>query len=462
MQIKHSNNMAKEIKVLLINPPRLNGNPMVREMRCAGLSIVSIYPPIELAYLAGHLRKYAEVKIMDANALNQNFNDIETEIINFKPEVIIFTTSPASFSYDAQIAKISKRIDEKIKTILLDSHISPVMPEKIKRNFPEIDYLVSQEPLLSIPNLLGFEGVIEFENHSLPAYDLLPIAKYSSLTFSRKKPFATIITSAGCSNRCNFCIVGGATVDRGYGKIWRFKSPGKILDEIKYLVSLGIKSIYFFDETFTVDRQRVLEFCKMMIDAKIKIDWACNGRVDTLDEELIKVMKMAGCWNIMFGIECGSEGLLEKANKGTTLTKAIEVVKHCKENMINVSASFVIGFPYETMETIKQTLKIAKKINPYRAQFVILTPYPGTKLYEEVKNKGLLEKDYLFSGYDAYCVNQVPAIRTEKLSSRDLLKAQKYIYRKFYLRPSFVLHTLFSIRFFNQLLNILKSTQYLK
>ncbi len=450
------------MKILLINPPRFKGNPMVREMRCAGLSTVSIYPPIELAYLAGVLRKNAEVKILDANALNKNFEDIKEEISETKPETIVFTTSPTSFSYDAQVAKIAKEIDKKIKTILLDSHISPVIPERIKQNFPEIDYLASQEPLMNIPNLLGFKGIAELEDHPLPAYDLLPLKRYSSLTFSRKKPFATLITSVGCPNRCNFCIIGGATVERGYGKKWRFKSPKKILEEIKYLLTFGVKSIYFFDETFTVSKQRVIELSKMIIEEGLNIKWSCNGRVDTLDEETIKIMEEAGCWNIMFGIECGSEGLLKEANKGTTLARAIDMVRYCKKGGISVSASFVIGFPNETRETIKETLEIAKKINPYRAQFVILTPYPGTKLYEEIKKRGLLEEDYSFTGYDAYCVNQLPVIRTEKLSSQELAQAQRYIYRKFYLRPLFLIRTLFKIKSFNQLLNIFKSLKYLK
>ena len=435
---------------------------MVREMRCAGLSTVSLYPPIELAYLAGELRKNAEVKILDANALNYNFEDIRREIRDFKPSAVIFTTSPASFSYDAKVAKIAKEVNKEIKTILLDSHIIPVMPAKIKQEFPEIDELIGTEPLVNIPKLFGFKGEVSLEKHPLPAYDLLPREKYFSLTFTRKKPFATLITSSGCPNRCNFCIIGGATIERGYGKSWRFKSAEKILEEIKYLLGLGIKSIYFFDETFTAQKERVLDVCGMIKKEGLNFEWSCNGRVDTLDEETIKVMKEAGCWNIMFGIECGSEGLLKGANKGTTLAKAMAVTKACKKNGIQVSASFVIGFPEETRETVKETLTIAKKINPYRAQFVILTPYPGTELYEEVKRKGLLEQDYSFSGYDSYCVNQLPVLKTEKLSARELLEAQQYIYRRFYLRPSYLFKVLFGIKSFGQLLNLIKFVKYLK
>ncbi|MDO8559295.1 MAG: radical SAM protein [bacterium] len=449
-------------KILLINPPRFNGHCVVREMRCASLATVTVSPPVELAYLAGLLRKYAEVKILDANGLNQDFKDIEKEIERFRPQAVIFTVSPTTFRADAQVAQISKKIDKDIKTILLDSHIAPALPNEIKQSFPEIDYLVGGEPLMNIPNLLGFPGVSDLEKHPLPAYDLLPISRYSSLSFTRKKPYGALITSTGCPNYCNFCVIGGATVERGYGHRWRFKTPRKIVEEIKYLLSLGIKSIYFFDETFTVSRDRVRELCEMIIDEGLKFEWSCNGRVDTLDGETIKIMKKAGCWNIMFGIECGSEGLLEEANKGTTLARAMETVGHCKKNGIMISASFMIGLPEESMETAKQTLAAAIKINPYRAQFVIVTPYPGTKLHEELKAKGLLEKDYSFSGYDAYCINNSPVIRTEKMTSQELAQVQKYIYRKFYLRPSFVISTLLGIRSFSQLWDILKFIRYLK
>ncbi len=457
-----TNQISNGVRILLINPPRFKGNPMVREMRCAGLSTVSIYPPIELAYLAGVLRKNAEVRILDANALDFNFEQVKKEVADFMPDAIVFTTSPVSFSADAKIAGIAKEVSGKIKTILLDSHIVPVMPEKVRENFPEIDEIVGTNPLFCIPKLFGFEGVNELENHPLPSYDLLPMEKYFSITYSRKKPFATLITSIGCPNRCNFCLIGGATVQRGYGNIWKFKSPEKILSEIKHLLNLGIKSIYFFDETFTAQKKRVQDLCGLIKKEKLNFEWGCNGRVDTLDEETIRMMKTAGCWNIMFGIECGSEDLLQDANKGTTLSKAMAAVLACKKNNINVSASFVIGFPQENWETVKKTLAIAKKVNPYRAQFVVLTPYPGTRLYDEVKSKGLLLEDYSFSGYDAYCVNQAPVIRTEKMTAQDLLKAQKYLYRRFYLRPSYLLGVLWRIKSFNQLSYILKSVRYLK
>ncbi|MFA6455135.1 MAG: radical SAM protein [Patescibacteria group bacterium] len=454
--------MSNKLKILLINPPRFNRHPMVREMRCAGLATSSIYPPIELAYLAGRLRREAEVKILDANALNFNLNQVKMEIQNFQPNAVIFTTSPVSFAVDAQIAEITKKINSEIKTILLDSHIVPVMPEKIREKFPWIDYLIGTDPLVNIPKIFGLEGIIGLENQPLPAYDLLPLNKYFSLTYSRKKPFATLITSVGCPNRCKFCLVGGATVKRGYGNRWQFKSAKKILTEIKYLISLGIKNIYFFDETFTVSKERVIELCDLIKKEKIKIDWAANGRVDTLDEETIKIMKAAGCWNIMFGIECGSESELLNMQKGTTLERAMKVVGACKANGINVSASFVIGLPEETRESVEKTIAIAKKINPYRAQFVIATPYPGTKLYDEMKAEGLLLKDYDFSGFDAYCAANQPAIKTRQMGPEELLQAQKYAYRKFYFRPRAIMNIIFSLGSFSQFFNMLKAIKYFK
>ena len=146
------------MRILLINPPRFNGHSIVREMRCVGITSVSIFPPIEFAYLAGHLRKYAEVKIIDANALNQGFEYIGKEINEFRPQAVIFSASLPSFSADAQVAKIAKKIDKNIKTILLESHVVPVMPGKIKQTFPEIDHLVI---LRAQVGMVGVDEVVE-------------------------------------------------------------------------------------------------------------------------------------------------------------------------------------------------------------------------------------------------------------------------------------------------------------
>ena len=159
-------------------------------------------------------------------------------------------------------------------------------------------------------------------------------------------------------------------------------------------------------------------------------------------------------------MESGSETLLNNIHKGITLDRAKHIFDISKKLGLNPSASFMLGLPGETWETIKETLQFAIKLDPVRAQFVITTPYPGTKLYDYVKKEGLLKKDYSFSGYDAYCVDAVPVMSTKQMTAEELLKAQKYVYKKFYLRPLYALKTLFSSNSITEFINLLKFWRY--
>lgn len=469
-----------------MNPPRFKGNPIVREVRCAGITPVSVYPPIRLAYTAALLEKNNfNVKILDANAFDDHYEDVKEKIKEYDPDLVLFTTSVTTISFDAKVADITKEINKNIIVVLDDPHIAPVMPEKVLTTFKNIDILILGESefvtldlVKNIKDLKKIDGIVyrygdeiiknnpakpgDINELPNPAYHLLPIKKYYSLTFARKKPFATIITSVGCPYKCDFCIIGGSTIWRGYGGKWRAKTAEKILDEVEYLYEkFKIKDFYFFDETFTVDKKRVIDVCNGLVNRGLKIRWACNSRVDTVDQEMLELMKKTGCWNICYGVESGSETLLNNIHKEITLERAKHIFNVSKKLGLNPSASFMLGLPGENWKTIKETLQFAIKLDPVRAQFVITTPYPGTKLYDYVKKEGLLKKDYSFSGYDAYCVDAVPVMSTKEMTAEELLKAQKYVYKKFYLRPLYALKTLFSANSITEFINLLKFWRYI-
>jgi radical SAM superfamily enzyme YgiQ (UPF0313 family) len=463
---------------MLINPPRFNGIPIVREIRCAGTSPVSIYPPIDLAYLASYLRKSFEISLLDANALDLDWNEVQKEIEKIHPDAVLFKTSPTTMFYDMKLADITKSIDKNIITILDDAHIAPIFPEKTLNTFKNLDILVKGESekttkLLmealskkeKLDNVTGIsfrdgDKIINTEptkpenldNLPFPAYDMLPIDKYNSITFARKSPFMTLVSSRGCPFNCDFCIVGGSTVWRGSGKGWYPRSSKNILEEMEMLVNTyGIKEIYIFDETFTVNKDRVMEVCKGMKDRKIKVSWSCNSRVDTLDEEMLKAMKESGCWNILFGVESGSQKILDSIQKRIkieTIKKAFEITKKSK---ICASASFMVGLPGETWDTVEETLKLALELEPDFCQFVLTTPYPGTRLYDYVKKNNLLIKDYDFQGYDAYGLAEGAVMRTESMTSKELMEAQRYLEKKFYIRPKYIIKKFLSIRSFLQI-----------
>jgi len=474
---------------MLINPPRFNGVPVVREIRCAGTSPVSVYPPIDLAYIASYLRNEVEIKLLDANGLNLGWSDVEKEVRSFQPDIVLYKTSPTTIAYDAKTADIAKSVDKNILTILDDAHIVPYLPEKTLEKFKNTDILVRGESEKTVKMLISaikgkkslknVTGISFRENDKVvntlptppfenldelpfPAYDLLPIKQYNSITFARKSPFMILVSSRGCPFSCDFCIVGGSTIWRGSGKGWYSRSAKNILDEMELLVNkYGIKEIYIFDETFTVDKKRVLDVCNGINDRKIKVSWSCNSRVNTLDDEMLKCMKSSGCWNILFGVESGSQELLDNIHKGIKIDEIKNAFKLTKVNGISASASFMIGLPGETWETVEKTLQLALEIEPDFCQFVITTPYPGTRLYDYVKEKKYLIKDYDFRGYDAYGIAEDAVLRTDKMTSEDLMKAHGYVHKKFYLRPHYILKRLFTIRSWMQVKMMLRGFFYI-
>jgi len=468
------------MKVLLVNPPRFKGVPVVREVRCAGMSPVSIYPPLRLLYVAGYLRKMkVEVDLVDANGEDLDFNEVKKLIGKKKPEVVIFTCSPTTMAYDCQIAKIAKKVDRKIVTVLDDSHIAPVYPEKVLVKFRDIDVLIRGESertsYLIVKNINNLDKVngISFRKGKkvvnkkpakpvdlggiLPAYEFLNLDNYYSWTFGKEKRLVTLLTSVSCPFKCTFCIIGGATVWRGYGGRWRAKTAGQIIAEIKYLYeNFEVRNFYFFDETFTVDKKRAEEICRRIIKNKLKISWSCNSRVDTVDKKTLKWMAKSGCWNICFGLESGSQKVLDSVNKKTDLDQAIGIFISCRKLGVKTSASFMIGLPEDSQDTLTQTLEFAKRLDPDRVQFVITTAYPGTKLYEQVKKEKLLAKDYNFSGFDAYGINNEAVLKSKYLSAEEIAGFTKKMYLRFYLRPKQIVRLISGIRSIDDLVGLVK------
>jgi len=275
-----------------------------------------------------------------------------------------------------------------------------------------------------------------YDQLPLPAYDLLPpLSKYYiSPKHSKHTPFTIMYTSMGCPYNCIFCVVRQTK--------WRARPVESIVKEITHLKDkYGLKCVFFMDEVFTFDRQRVVNLCKALIERKIDLTWYTSTRVDLVDKELLKLMRAAGCKAISFGIESGSQRILDYVKKGINVEQAMETVKMTKEAGIKVHLSFIVGLPGEDWGTFKETVNFVKKALPAMAQFNVAVPYPGTPLYELALSKGWIDKDLNYTQLQ----HHVSIMRTDRMTREEIEKARKKAYRALYFNPRWILSQLANV-----------------
>jgi radical SAM superfamily enzyme YgiQ (UPF0313 family) len=232
----------------------------------------------------------------------------------------------------------------------------------------------------------------------------------------------------------------------------RQRSPENIIEELKFLKKIGLKEFLFHSDTFTINKDMVMKLCQMMLNENLNLKWACNSRVDTVDEEMLRIMKKAGCWMIAYGIESGSPEILEKCEKKATVEQAEKAVRSAHQIGIKVYGYFIMGLLGETKETMEATIKLAKKLPITFAIFHTASPYPGTKFYGQVKENGWLTSEKWED------INQggTSPVDYPQLSGKEIMAGIKKAYRSFYLRPKAILKILCSIRNFRDIKELLR------
>ena len=263
-----------------------------------------------------------------------------------------------------------------------------------------------------------------------------------------------MMTSRGCPFRCSYC-----TSHLTFGKSFRYHGPQRVIREMFELKEkYGADTIQFYDETFTLNRGRVSQLCGEILKQKLKIPWACFTRVNLVDEELLKKMRSAGCYQIFYGVEAATQRLLNIIKKDITLEQIENAFKWTRRAGIETLASFMIGLPTETKEEALKTIDLAIKINADYAQWQKTTPFPGTELYDICEKYGkILTKDW--TKFTAW--NNIVYV-TSGRTKEDILEIERLAFRRFYLRPSYILKRLpmfFKLspkKVFNLFLTILK------
>lgn len=425
------------MKICLINPPQILYQRLGRPF---------VFQPLGLLYVAAVLEKDYPVEIVDATLegwrelreidgkyyLGLPFEKLKQRIENIKPDIVGISVPFSVNEFSAlKVASIVKEIDKNIITILGGHHPSVRPIETL--SFENVDFVVIGEGEISVPELIrklklqdynelkNIAGIGYKENGSpvltsprkliqdldalpFPARHLVPMEEYFNAMKTKKgsRPsytfndrWTSIITSRGCVYNCNFC-----SIHLTMGRKFRARSPENIIREIKQVIKdYDIKHINFEDDNLTFNKKRAEHIFQMMIEDKLNITWSTpNGiRVESIDEEMVKKMKDSGCKRIFVAPESGVQRVVNQIiGKNLDLKKIENAVSLFKKHGIIIDGSFVIGFIGETKKEIWSTIKYAlklKKMGMAVAGIHIATPYYGTRLYEEAKQKGFLRKD---------------------------------------------------------------------
>ncbi|MFC2162169.1 B12-binding domain-containing radical SAM protein [Candidatus Altiarchaeota archaeon] len=388
------------------------------------LDIENPYPPLGVAYIASRmLAAGIEVRIFDFSLeKDKSIDEKVSEVVVFAPDAIGISCMTNTYANALEIAKrLKKGIDAPI--IFGGPHVT-VFPEETLKN-PEVDYVISGEGEYSSLELLGSIGqgnAIEGAGHKedgkinfapscnyitdldalpFPARQLLDLDSYE-LTGPDGGPMATIMTSRGCPFGCTYCF------KQLFGMKYRTRSPENIYDEIVQLTKdFGYRNFYFIDDLFTFDPERVKSLCDMIKDNGLDIKWQCLARVDKVDHELLRIMKDAGCYKIHFGIESASQEILATIQKAINLDQVRKAVADCKELGIQTKGYFMLALPGDTEATMRKTIGFAYELDLDESMFSVTTPFPGTKMWNQVPDdkkeelKKLFDKAYYYANQES-------------------------------------------------------------
>ncbi len=426
---------------LLINPP----------------DDFSRYPYLGLCYIAGSLRNRGmTVEILDSVALGFKTGDVVNHILNKRPRIIGITVMSMTLPY---CYSLIRHIQEKYPmsvivvggahinadpNIIVDMNIRYGFRGECELVFPTFceSILKGEEPVRSIPGLIvNNNGVVCLNDPAFiedlntlppPAYDLLPLNKYYSPSSSLKT--ISSITSRGCPYNCIFCSKLQQTK-------YRYLNTEKVLDQIDILINqMGIKRIEFVDEIFTLNKERVIELCHGIINRGYKFQWGCGTRADRIDEELLKIMKEAGCSKIGFGIESGVERVRFIDHKKITNEQINETIRLCQKYRIKSFGDYIFGHPTETLHEMKETLKYSLKLKTDIAYYAKMIPIPDSELFKIYTRSGVINSDI----WKSYMLGKrpYPIYYPDTISKKSMDKIYKYAWIRFYLSPRRILQSI--------------------
>jgi radical SAM superfamily enzyme YgiQ (UPF0313 family) len=457
-------------RILCIVPPT---GRFIREDRCQTpiekLKTVALRPPIDLLYAAGSFEAAGcEVRLKDYPGEELGWGDLENELREFDPQLILLSITTPSLARDLEAAALAKRVKPGILTVAKGAHFNTLDEDALHR-YANLDMVLRGEfepacrslaqgvPWEQIPGLTYREADGRIVRTADPGYieelDSLPYpARHLAHNALYVRPDTgeiqtTIVTNRGCPFSCIYCLANQVG-----GRRNRMRSVENILGEIEQCVErYGIRSFLFRSDTFTANRQWVIDLCRQIRERNLDIAWVCNSRVDTLDAELLAEMKAAHCWMIAFGIESGSEEMLRHIGKKADLDTACRTLSLTRQAGIASSVYFMVGFPWETRQTLQANERFARELDPDFLEVFYPYPFPGTQLHQEVVRLGLVPRGEIpRQAYDR------PAMAGLNLSREELAEARGRLLRSFYLRPRVIWRTLRRVRSWREMVNYVR------
>jgi radical SAM superfamily enzyme YgiQ (UPF0313 family) len=388
-----------------------------------------------LAYLASALSEARiEVKILDLVVYPYSRTMLQNMLQKFQPQMVGLTAVTMTFDHAMGVIRDIKRLNPDILTVMGGPHVTFCARETLKVH-SELDILVLGEGERTIVDLCravdagsdwGSVNGIAYRKHSEicntaprdpiadldelpdPARGLLPLGRYRAIGMP-----ISLTTSRGCPFKCIFCV-GRKMV----GSRVRYRSPGKVVDEMEYVNSLNFHQINIADDLFTANRKHCLAVCDEIVNRRLELRWTSFARVDTVSEEILTKMKAAGCSAVSFGIESGNPQILQTIKKGITRQQVVEAVNMCRRAGVLPHASFILGLPGETPQTIRETIDFGEQLKELGLSygFHLLAPFPGTEIRDKSDQYGIRILTDDWSQYHANrAIVETPAVDRQTL-----------------------------------------------
>ena len=399
------------MKILLVNPHSSNWTEGRSDKTAAAVRM----PPVGILTIAAHLLSEGHpVKLLDLSAMNSasaviDFTSIVTE---FSPQLIGFTTVTSSFHNAYHLATVAKELSPDSLTVFGGVHVS-ALRASILSDYPAIDLVVAGEgerAMAEIASGVDFsliQGLVYRDGESvrdngvrsdlfaldslpLPAYHLLDgfPHKYEGPLFNYPKaPTAAVISSRGCPYECSYC-------DRSvFRSSFRFNSAAYLYNHVSYLNSeFGIRHIFFYDDLFTFNRKRIEDFCNLLLEKPLGITFNCAVRVGHIDDELLRLLKKAGCWMVSLGIESGAPEMLARHKSNVSFDEMKDTVARIRKSGLRAKGLFMMGLPGETEETIRMTTDFINRLELDDMNMTKFTPFPGAPLYKCIHEEGVFDE----------------------------------------------------------------------